>query len=49
MQPLFELTLRTIKEDQEEVALNAIEFWSSLCEEEVCVHESTFNVCHQAA
>lgn len=38
MQPLFELTLRTIREDQEEVALNAIEFWSSLCEEEVCMH-----------
>lgn len=41
MQPLFELTLRTIKEDQEEVALNAIEFWSSLCEEEVCVRVCT--------
>lgn len=37
MQPLFELTLRTIREDQEEVALNAMEFWSSLCDEEVCV------------
>ena len=35
MQPLFELTLRTIKEDQEEVALAAMEFWSSLCDEEV--------------
>lgn len=35
MQPLFELTLRTIREDQEDVALNAMEFWSSLCDEEV--------------
>lgn len=37
MQPLFELTLRTIREDQEDVALNAMEFWSSLCDEEVGV------------
>lgn len=37
MQPLFELTLRTIREDQEEVALAAMEFWSSLCDEEVGV------------
>lgn len=37
MQPLFELTLKTIREDQEDVALNAMEFWSSLCDEEVCV------------
>lgn len=35
MQPLFELTLQTIREDQEDVALNAMEFWSSLCDEEV--------------
>lgn len=35
MQPLFELTLKTIREDQEDVALNAMEFWSSLCDEEV--------------
>lgn len=37
MQPLFQLTLRTIREDQEDVALNAMEFWSSLCDEEVRV------------
>lgn len=36
MQTLFELTLKTIREDQDEVALNAMEFWSSLCDEEVC-------------
>lgn len=35
MQPLFELTLRTIREDEDDVALNAMEFWSSLCDEEV--------------
>lgn len=37
MQTLFELTLKTIREDQEDVALNAMEFWSSLCDEEVGV------------
>lgn len=37
MTALFELTLRTIREDQEDVALNAMEFWSSLCDEEVCL------------
>ncbi|CAM9580768.1 unnamed protein product [Ascophyllum nodosum] len=43
MQPLFELTLRTIKEDQEEVALAAMEFWSSLCDEELeIMDENTF-------
>ncbi|CAM9411941.1 unnamed protein product [Ectocarpus sp. 6 AP-2014] len=35
MQPLFELTLETIRKDQEDVALNAMEFWSSLCDEEL--------------
>ena len=32
---LFQLTTKTIETDQEEVALNAIEFWSTLCEEEM--------------
>lgn len=35
MQPLYQLTLHTIQTDQEDVALNAMEFWSSLCDEEV--------------
>ncbi len=37
MKALFDLTLKTIREDQEDVALNAMEFWSSLCDEEVCL------------
>ena len=34
MQTLFTLTFGTIKSDEEKVALQAIEFWSTLCEEE---------------
>lgn len=45
MQPLFELTLRTIREDIEEVALNAMEFWSSLCDEEVSCHRAYYHQC----
>lgn len=32
---LFQLSLATIKEDEEMVALQAMEFWCSLCEEEL--------------
>ena len=35
MQTLFELTLTTIRVDEEEVGMMAIEFWSSVCEEEM--------------
>lgn len=35
MQTLFQITFKTIKEDEEIVALQAIEFWSTLCEEEM--------------
>jgi importin subunit beta-1 len=34
MTTLYELTTHTIREDKEEVAKSAIEFWSSLCEVE---------------
>ena len=34
IQVLFQLTFQTIKDDEESVALQAIEFWSTLCEEE---------------
>eukprot|EP00980_Cylindrotheca_fusiformis_P000364 scaffold91_cov127-Cylindrotheca_fusiformis.AAC.24 len=34
MTTLYELTTHTIREDREEVAKSAIEFWSSLCEVE---------------
>jgi len=35
MQTLFQLTFQTISSDEEAVALQAIEFWSTLCEEEM--------------
>jgi importin subunit beta-1 len=35
MVTLFQLTTEAIKGDEESVALNAIEFWSTLCEEEM--------------
>ncbi|KAK9054920.1 hypothetical protein SSX86_025999 [Deinandra increscens subsp. villosa] len=34
MQTLFELTANAVKGDEEGVALQAIEFWSSICDEE---------------
>nr|XP_043621399.1 importin subunit beta-1 [Erigeron canadensis] len=35
MQTLFELTANAVKGDEEGVALQAIEFWSSICDEEI--------------
>ncbi|XP_057487564.1 importin subunit beta-1-like [Actinidia eriantha] len=35
MQTIFELTLKAVKGDEEVVALQAIEFWSSICDEEI--------------
>ncbi|XP_072978367.1 importin subunit beta-1-like [Typha angustifolia] len=35
MQDIFNLTAKAVKEDDESVALQAIEFWSSICDEEV--------------
>ncbi|KAL2901998.1 Importin subunit beta-1 [Bienertia sinuspersici] len=40
MQTLFELTSKAVKEDEEVVALQAIEFWSSICDEEIEIQES---------
>ena len=37
MQALFNLTFQTIKSDEEKVALQAIEFWSTVCEEEMAL------------
>jgi importin subunit beta-1 len=39
MQGLFNLTLEAIKKEDESVALQAIEFWSTICEEETCLLE----------
>lgn len=35
MQTLFELSLNTIRADEEAVGMMAIEFWSSVCDEEM--------------
>ncbi|KAJ3674289.1 hypothetical protein LUZ60_004905 [Juncus effusus] len=35
MQDLFNITSKAVREDQEQVALQAIEFWSSICDEEI--------------
>ncbi|KAK9289357.1 hypothetical protein L1049_007512 [Liquidambar formosana] len=39
MQTLFELTSNAVKGDEESVALQAIEFWSSICDEEIELQE----------
>lgn len=39
MQTLFELTSNAVKGDEEAVALQAIEFWSSICDEEIELQE----------
>jgi importin subunit beta-1 len=35
METIFSLTKHAIEKDEEEVAKQAIEFWSSICEEEI--------------
>uniref|UniRef100_A0A7S1UHI3 Importin N-terminal domain-containing protein n=2 Tax=Phaeomonas parva TaxID=124430 RepID=A0A7S1UHI3_9STRA len=40
MNVLAQLTLSSIKTQPEEVALQAVEFWSTLCEEEAILHEA---------
>ncbi|XP_044507141.1 importin subunit beta-1-like [Mangifera indica] len=39
MQTLFELTSNAVKGDEEAVALQAIEFWSTICDEEIELQE----------
>jgi len=39
MQALFELTSNAVKGDEEAAALQAIEFWSSICDEEIELQE----------
>lgn len=52
MLTLFQLTTKTIASDVEEVALNAVEFWSTLCEEEMEIMDEiadgipTTRTCH---
>lgn len=40
MSSLYELTSNAVKGDEEPVALQAIEFWSSICDEEIELSES---------
>ncbi|XP_008806235.2 importin subunit beta-1-like [Phoenix dactylifera] len=35
MQDIFNITAKAVREDEEPVALQAIEFWSSICDEEI--------------
>lgn len=35
MQDIFNITAKAVKEDEEAVSLQAIEFWSSICDEEI--------------
>lgn len=39
MHVLFEITMKAIKEEENEVALQALEFWSTLCDEEADIKE----------
>ncbi|XP_065865208.1 importin subunit beta-1 [Euphorbia lathyris] len=39
MQDIFSITSKAVKEDEEPVALQAIEFWSSICDEEIDILE----------
>ncbi|KAD2805552.1 hypothetical protein E3N88_38929 [Mikania micrantha] len=39
MQDIFNITAKAVKEDAEPVALQAIEFWSSICDEEIDILE----------
>ncbi|KAK9715991.1 hypothetical protein RND81_06G204200 [Saponaria officinalis] len=48
MQALYELTSNAVKGDKEPVALQAIEFWSSICDEEIEIQESYGEDCDQS-
>ncbi|KAK9914531.1 hypothetical protein M0R45_038305 [Rubus argutus] len=39
IQDIFNITAKAVREDQEPVALQAIEFWSSVCDEEIDILE----------
>ncbi|KAK2439235.1 importin subunit beta-1 [Trifolium repens] len=39
IQDIFTITAKAVKEDEEPVALQAIEFWSSICDEEIDILE----------
>ncbi|KAL9225418.1 hypothetical protein vseg_001347 [Gypsophila vaccaria] len=39
IQDIFNITAKAVREDEESVALQAIEFWSSICDEEIDILE----------
>ncbi|KAL8049422.1 hypothetical protein ABFS82_06G019200 [Erythranthe guttata] len=39
IQDIFNITSKAVREDEEQVALQAIEFWSSICDEEIDILE----------
>ncbi|OMO87905.1 hypothetical protein CCACVL1_08665 [Corchorus capsularis] len=39
IQDIFNITSKAVKEDEEPVALQAVEFWSSICDEEIDILE----------
>ncbi|KAJ7300086.1 hypothetical protein O6H91_19G031700 [Diphasiastrum complanatum] len=39
MQDIFAITSKAVKEDEEPVSLQAMEFWSSICDEEIEIQE----------
>ncbi len=46
MTELYNITVKAVKEDDEEVALQAIEFWSTVCETEADLLEDDDASCH---
>ncbi|XP_031094444.1 importin subunit beta-1-like [Ipomoea triloba] len=45
MQDIFNITAKAVREDEEPVALQAIEFWSSICDEEIDILEEFGSDC----
>lgn len=39
MQEIFNLSVKAIKEDEQDVALQAVEFWSTICDYELELEE----------
>jgi importin subunit beta-1 len=42
---LFGLTIMGMKSEEEDVAKLAVEFWSTVCEEEIAIEDDNAQVC----
>ena len=42
---LFGLTIQGMKSDEEDVAKLAVEFWCTVCEEEITIEDDNAQVC----